>query len=235
MTATGTGRSGSGRHRPDPRSQARRPKALLRAGLCRLAYARAVREHAEVVFLLTDIVGSSARWEQDEESMGKLVERHDELIEAAVIDAGGTLVKHRGEGDSTFSVFSSAGDAMRAALLAQRELRMLDVSVRMAVHAGAVQARAGDFARCKRCCSSPASAIRAHAPKPKQSWKRITPRRAGPTSSPRRSSAADPSSIGAGRARSKAALTHPPPPDTAPAQERLHPASVLSTCEGAGG
>jgi class 3 adenylate cyclase len=100
---------------------------------------------AEVVFLLTDIVGSSARWEQDEESMGKLVERHDELIEAAVIDAGGTLVKHRGEGDSTFSVFSSAGDAMRAALLAQRGLRMLDVGVRMAVHAGAVQARAGDF------------------------------------------------------------------------------------------
>jgi hypothetical protein len=68
-----------------------------------------VRDDAEVVFLLTDIVGSSARWEQDEESMATLVERHDELIEAAVVGAGGTLVKHRGEGDSTFSVFSSAG------------------------------------------------------------------------------------------------------------------------------
>ena len=41
-----------------------------------LTYARAVREEAEVVFLLTDIVGSSARWEQDEESMATLVERH---------------------------------------------------------------------------------------------------------------------------------------------------------------
>jgi class 3 adenylate cyclase len=104
-----------------------------------------VRDDAEVVFLLTDIVGSSARWEQDEESMATLVERHDELIEAAVVGAGGTLVKHRGEGDSTFSVFSSAGDAMRAALLAQRGLRELEIGVRMAVHAGAVQMRAGDF------------------------------------------------------------------------------------------
>ena len=41
---------------------------------------------------------------------------HDALIEAAVTDAGGRVLKARGEGDSTFAVFERPTGAIRAAL-----------------------------------------------------------------------------------------------------------------------
>ena len=51
--------------------------------------------------------------------MSSHVAGHDELIAAAVAGSGG-LVKHRGEGDSTFSVFESTRAAMVAAVAAQQ-------------------------------------------------------------------------------------------------------------------
>ena len=42
--------------------------------------------------------------------------RHEALIGAAVGDLGGKLVKSKGEGDSTFSVFTESSDAARAAV-----------------------------------------------------------------------------------------------------------------------
>ena len=101
--------------------------------------------HTPVVLLLTDIENSSAHWEADPAAMSSHVARHDELIAAAVAGSGGRLVKHRGEGDSTFSVFESTRAAMVAAVAAQQAVDDLDFGVRMAIHAGAAEVRDGDY------------------------------------------------------------------------------------------
>jgi hypothetical protein len=73
-----------------------------------------------VIFLLTDVEGSTALWEEVPEAMRGALARHDELVEAAVVEHGGTNVKPRGEGDSRFAVFAGAADAVPAALAVQR-------------------------------------------------------------------------------------------------------------------
>jgi hypothetical protein len=52
-------------------------------------------------FVLTDIVDSVWLWERDAELMSKAVARHDAMISREVVAAGGTLVRSKGEGDST--------------------------------------------------------------------------------------------------------------------------------------
>jgi class 3 adenylate cyclase len=53
-----------------------------------------------VTFLLTDIEGSTALWEQQRETMPAVLARHDALLTTAVSLHGGNVVKSRGEGDS---------------------------------------------------------------------------------------------------------------------------------------
>jgi len=99
-----------------------------------------------VTFLLTDIEGSTARWEDDPHTMADLIAVHDGMIAEAVETSGGRLLKTRGEGDSTFSVFTRASDAVVAALEAQRSLRdSTGLSVRMAIHTGEAETRDGDY------------------------------------------------------------------------------------------
>ena len=66
-----------------------------------------------VTFLLTDIEGSSGLWEADAEAMAAALELHDELIAQAVHEHGGRLLKAKGEGDATLTVFRRASDAVR--------------------------------------------------------------------------------------------------------------------------
>lgn len=99
-----------------------------------------------VTFLLTDIEGSTARWENDPDAMADLLALHDELVAESIESGGGRLLKTRGEGDSTFSVFTRASDAIAAALAAQRSLREeTGLSVRMAIHTGEAETRGGDY------------------------------------------------------------------------------------------
>jgi DNA-binding SARP family transcriptional activator/tetratricopeptide (TPR) repeat protein len=104
-----------------------------------------------VSFLLTDIVASSTLWEQHPTTMAEAVARHDELIRDAVAVQGGALLKARGEGDSTFSVFTRASDALVAALSAQRALvsevwpESTPLLVRMALHTGEAFERDSDY------------------------------------------------------------------------------------------
>jgi DNA-binding SARP family transcriptional activator/tetratricopeptide (TPR) repeat protein len=104
-----------------------------------------------VTFLLTDIVGSTTLWEQQPKTMAEAVTRHDDLVAAAVAAHHGSLLKARGEGDSTFSVFARATDALNAALAAQRALQdepwpaSVDLTVRMALHSGEAFEREGDY------------------------------------------------------------------------------------------
>src|ERR1700760_918084 len=69
-----------------------------------------------VTFLLTDIEGSTAAWEADAAAMAVALARHDELVEQVVTSRGGRLIKTRGEGDATFSVFERPSAAAAAPL-----------------------------------------------------------------------------------------------------------------------
>lgn len=104
-----------------------------------------------VTFLLTDIEGSTAAWEADTGAMGESLARHDEIIEQAVTFRGGRLIKTRGEGDATFSVFDRPSAAAAAALELQQAIRREPWSlaepmrIRIALHTGEVEFRDGDY------------------------------------------------------------------------------------------
>ena len=68
-----------------------------------------------VTFLLTDIEGSSGLWESDPDAMAASLELHDGLIAAVAEANAGRLLKTKGEGDSTLTVFRRASDAVAAA------------------------------------------------------------------------------------------------------------------------
>lgn len=101
--------------------------------------------------VLTDIEGSTTHWEHDPDVMAATLARHDDIVRTAVEAAGGHFVKHRGEGDSTFSVFDDANAAAAAAVTLQREMiaeRWLtteQVRVRVGIHTGDVEVRDGDY------------------------------------------------------------------------------------------
>lgn len=104
-----------------------------------------------VTFVLTDIVGSTELWDRHPDAMASALERHEALIAAAVHACGGTVLKQRGEGDSTMSVFSRAADglaaaiALRDALVGESWPDDLRIEARVAVHTGEIESRDGDY------------------------------------------------------------------------------------------
>ena len=112
-----------------------------------------------VTYLFTDVEGSTRLWERHPDAMALALARHDELVEQAVGRHGGALVRPRGEGDSRFAVFARASDAVAAAAEVQRVLHTepwptpTPLRVRMALHTGEADLRAGDYygAAVNRC------------------------------------------------------------------------------------
>ncbi|ORB72988.1 regulator [Mycobacterium scrofulaceum] len=104
-----------------------------------------------VTFLLTDIEGSTAAWEADADAMAVALARHDELVEQVVTSRGGRLIKTRGEGDATFSVFERPSAAAAAAIELQDAIvhepwaLREPMRVRVALHTGEVEFRDGDY------------------------------------------------------------------------------------------
>ena len=102
-----------------------------------------------VTFLFTDIEGSTKLWEQNTQAMQIALARHDEVLRSAIEERGGYIFKTIG--DAFCAAFSSATDAVGAALAAQRALRAepweegSPIRARMALHTGAVEERSGDY------------------------------------------------------------------------------------------
>jgi predicted ATPase/class 3 adenylate cyclase len=100
---------------------------------------------------MTDVAGSTRMWEERPDLAGLVFERHDVLIGARVDEQGGVLIRSKGEGDSTFSVFADACGAARAGVEIQRALQRepwpggVGVRVRAAIYTGEVQLRDGDY------------------------------------------------------------------------------------------
>ncbi|MGV0784205.1 BTAD domain-containing putative transcriptional regulator [Mycolicibacterium sp. XJ766] len=104
-----------------------------------------------VTFLLTDIEGSTAAWEADAGAMAIALARHDELVEQVVTSRGGRLIKTRGEGDATFSVFDRPSAAASAAIELQDAIfhepwaLAGPMRIRIALHTGEAELRDGDY------------------------------------------------------------------------------------------
>jgi predicted ATPase/class 3 adenylate cyclase/Tfp pilus assembly protein PilF len=110
-----------------------------------------VSEHQSgiVTFLFTDIEGSTRLWESDPRAMADALRRHDSLLNSSIDAAGGTVFKTAG--DAFCAVFPTASAAIEAAVSAQRALAgdapcgSIPIKVRMAIHAGDAERRAGDY------------------------------------------------------------------------------------------
>ena len=100
-----------------------------------------------VSFLLTDIEGSTQKWQLAPDSMAAAVARDYEILDTAISAHGGVRPEEQGEGDSIVAAFSRASDAVSAALDAQRALQSepwpasTPIAVRMAIHTGEARLR----------------------------------------------------------------------------------------------
>jgi predicted ATPase len=100
-------------------------------------------------FLFTDIEGSTQLWQQHPEAMKSALARHDALLRSAVESSNGQVVKTTGDG--LHAVFDASLDGLKACLKAQFSLQAEPwgetgpLNVRMGLHAGEAQRRAGDY------------------------------------------------------------------------------------------
>jgi adenylate cyclase len=107
------------------------------------------RGDADVTLLFTDLVGfSSWALEAGDEAAVELLRAVGEVIEGAVADHGGAIVKHLGDG--AMAVFDGARDAAAAALDARDALEAVEVAghrprLRSGIHSGKPRKLGGDF------------------------------------------------------------------------------------------
>jgi predicted ATPase/class 3 adenylate cyclase len=102
-----------------------------------------------VVFLFTDIEGSTVRWDAYRDAMQAALRRHDAILRSAIESHDGYVFKTIG--DAFCASFSTIADALAAAIDAQLRIGAEDWSsvnglrVRMAIHAGETDERSGDY------------------------------------------------------------------------------------------
>src|SRR5215217_4317557 len=103
----------------------------------------------EVTLLFTDIEGSTRRWEARPAAMAPALRTHDLVVRAAIERHGGAVFKT--VGDAFCAAFADAGEALAAALAAQRGLareawgELGPLRVRMALHTGQPEQRDADY------------------------------------------------------------------------------------------
>ena len=102
-----------------------------------------------VVFLFSDIEGSTVRWEAHGKAMREALRKHDDTLRRAIVRHNGYVFKTIG--DAFCAAFQDVRGAVQAAVKAQREIAALDwksvggLRVRMALHAGDAEERDGDY------------------------------------------------------------------------------------------
>jgi predicted ATPase/class 3 adenylate cyclase len=102
-----------------------------------------------VTFLFTDLQGSTRLWQEHPEAMKSALAHHDEILNAAIVQHGGHIVKTTGDG--VHAAFADAQDAMDAAIAGQVALLEAawgatgPLAVRMGIHSGPAELRDGDY------------------------------------------------------------------------------------------
>jgi predicted ATPase/DNA-binding SARP family transcriptional activator len=102
-----------------------------------------------LAFLFTDIESSTGRWEGDRAAMSADLAIHDGVLNRAVVAHSGRVFTHTGDGLG--AAFPTAATALAAAIDGQVALAGVHwhgtspMRVRMAIHVGAAEGRAGTF------------------------------------------------------------------------------------------
>ena len=102
-----------------------------------------------VTFLFTDLGSSTRLWDEHPEAMRAALARHDEILRTSVVAHGGHVVKMTGDG--VHAVFEDPSAAVEAAAAGQRALAAEawafpePLLVRMGIHTGPAELRAGDY------------------------------------------------------------------------------------------
>ena len=102
-----------------------------------------------LAFLFTDLESSTRMWEAYPDRMGAALAEHDRILRQAVEGCSGTVVKSTGDG--MLAIFDSVPRCLAACVEAQRGLGAAEwqtpepLRVRMGVHVGEAEARAGDY------------------------------------------------------------------------------------------
>ena len=104
-----------------------------------------------VTFLFTDIEGSTKLWEQYPEAMKTALARHDEILKQTIEGHHGHIIKTTGDG--IHAAFETAHDGVSAALHVQQavaaekweEIKPHKIKVRIGLHTGEAEFRAGDY------------------------------------------------------------------------------------------
>ena len=111
-----------------------------------------------VTFFFTDIENSTPLWEKYPERMKAALAKHDSVLKEVVESNNGQIIKTTGDG--VHAVFSTAMDAVKASINAQRVFQNSEVfaehpdegktsefslRVRMGIHTGEAELRDGDY------------------------------------------------------------------------------------------
>ncbi|HEX9094647.1 MAG TPA: BTAD domain-containing putative transcriptional regulator [Candidatus Dormibacteraeota bacterium] len=104
-----------------------------------------------VSFLLTDVEGSTRRWDRNPAAMRLAMETHDAVLGRLVTEHGGMQVESGREGDSILATFARASDAVACGVAMQRELSAhawpegADLHIRVAINSGEAELRSGHY------------------------------------------------------------------------------------------
>ncbi|MFZ0547457.1 MAG: tetratricopeptide repeat protein [Candidatus Promineifilaceae bacterium] len=71
------------------------------------------------VFLFTDIEGSTRLWDQNPQAMAEVIKRHDSLLRQIIVEHGGQVIEHTGDG--VYAVFE-VGQPLQAVLTIQQSI-----------------------------------------------------------------------------------------------------------------
>ena len=102
-----------------------------------------------ITLLFTDVEGSTRLWESEPEPMARALRRHDEVLRAAIGQAGGFVFKT--VGDAFCAAFATPQAALAAVLAAQQALAAerwptsRPIRVRMGLHTGVCEERDNDY------------------------------------------------------------------------------------------
>ena len=101
-----------------------------------------------LVFLFTDIEGSTRLWEKHTQDMGRVIARHDAILRQQIEAAGGRITKHTGDG---VTAAFEGGQPVTCALETQKQFAseawgaIGELRIRVGLHAGEAELHAGDY------------------------------------------------------------------------------------------
>ena len=103
------------------------------------------RPGGTVTFLVTDLDDSTRPWEDAPADMAAALQAHDAIVRDAIEGHGGYVFATDGDGYS--AAFSTAADAVDAAVTAQQLLAhaIVPLGVRMGLHTGGAIERDGNY------------------------------------------------------------------------------------------